>query len=107
MVFCRGCGKEIHETAPTCPKCGALQFVKPYNKLIGDSGAGSNKKQLPLLLTGLIACQYFYINKPAKNVLFWASFFLFIGFFWYFYDLYRIITGVFPDENDVNIDQWN
>lgn len=27
MVFCRGCGKEIHETAPTCPHCGALQKV--------------------------------------------------------------------------------
>jgi Tfp pilus assembly major pilin PilA len=25
MVFCRGCSKEIHETAPTCPHCGALQ----------------------------------------------------------------------------------
>jgi len=25
MVFCRGCGKEIHETAPSCPHCGALQ----------------------------------------------------------------------------------
>lgn len=28
MVFCRGCGKEIHETAPTCPHCGAPQGVK-------------------------------------------------------------------------------
>lgn len=25
MVFCRGCGKEIHETAPFCPHCGAPQ----------------------------------------------------------------------------------
>lgn len=25
MVYCRGCGKEIHETAPACPHCGALQ----------------------------------------------------------------------------------
>lgn len=25
MVFCRGCGKEIHETATTCPSCGAPQ----------------------------------------------------------------------------------
>jgi len=25
MVFCHGCGKEIHETAPACPHCGALQ----------------------------------------------------------------------------------
>ena len=22
MIFCRGCGKEIHETAPNCPHCG-------------------------------------------------------------------------------------
>lgn len=27
MVFCRGCGKEIHETAATCPHCGAQQRV--------------------------------------------------------------------------------
>jgi uncharacterized membrane protein YhaH (DUF805 family) len=25
MVFCRGCGAEIHSTAPMCPKCGAPQ----------------------------------------------------------------------------------
>lgn len=25
MVFCRGCGKEIHESATTCPQCGAQQ----------------------------------------------------------------------------------
>ena len=27
MVFCRGCGKQIHETAPMCPTCGAPQGV--------------------------------------------------------------------------------
>ena len=27
MVFCRGCGKEIHETAVSCPHCGAVQHV--------------------------------------------------------------------------------
>lgn len=27
FVHCRGCGTQIHETAPTCPKCGAPQFV--------------------------------------------------------------------------------
>ena len=25
MVFCRGCAAQIHETAATCPKCGAPQ----------------------------------------------------------------------------------
>ena len=29
MVYCRGCGKELHESAPTCPHCG---FVQPTNK---------------------------------------------------------------------------
>ena len=48
MVFCRGCGKEIHETAATCPSCGASQSdpkpqpstsAVPNNKLesISDS----------------------------------------------------------------------
>ncbi len=27
MVFCRGCGKEIHESAVTCPSCGATQGI--------------------------------------------------------------------------------
>lgn len=25
MVFCRGCGGQIHSTAASCPQCGALQ----------------------------------------------------------------------------------
>jgi heme/copper-type cytochrome/quinol oxidase subunit 4 len=25
MIFCRGCGKQIHETAQNCPQCGAIQ----------------------------------------------------------------------------------
>jgi len=35
MVHCRGCGKEIHPTAPTCPHCGALQRSGRYkNKVV-------------------------------------------------------------------------
>lgn len=32
MVFCRGCGKEIHETAEVCPHCGAPQNI-PSTKM--------------------------------------------------------------------------
>lgn len=28
MIFCRGCGKSIHESAPICPHCGAPQQVQ-------------------------------------------------------------------------------
>lgn len=31
MVFCRGCGKEIHETASACPHCGAQQTAQIRN----------------------------------------------------------------------------
>ena len=26
MIFCRGCGKQIHESAISCPNCGAPQI---------------------------------------------------------------------------------
>lgn len=32
MVFCRGCGKEIHESANSCPHCGATQRVNNQGK---------------------------------------------------------------------------
>ena len=27
FVHCRACGEKIHESAPTCPKCGAPQVI--------------------------------------------------------------------------------
>ena len=39
MVFCRGCGTEIHESAPTCPHCGAAQGVSGANQT-GGWGSG-------------------------------------------------------------------
>ncbi len=30
MVPCRGCGKQIHKSAPTCPQCGAVQRTTRY-----------------------------------------------------------------------------
>lgn len=40
MVFCRGCGKEIHDSAPTCPQCGATQGAPNANgKISSDAKA--------------------------------------------------------------------
>jgi len=55
MVFCRGCGKEIHETAAACPHCGAMQ----------RSGSGKSKVVagvLALLLGGL-GVHRFYLGQ--------------------------------------------
>ena len=38
MVYCRGCGKEIHESAPTCPICGATQQASQMPKANVSTG---------------------------------------------------------------------
>lgn len=38
MVYCSGCGKEIHETAKSCPHCGAQQIVQNTN----STGTGTS-----------------------------------------------------------------
>jgi uncharacterized membrane protein YhaH (DUF805 family) len=38
IVACRGCGKEIYETAPRCPHCGAI----PKKTLQKDHSGGSS-----------------------------------------------------------------
>ncbi|AZL66370.1 MULTISPECIES: DUF4190 domain-containing protein [Pseudomonas] len=34
MVYCRGCAKQLHETAPTCPQCGAPQHANSSTRLV-------------------------------------------------------------------------
>jgi TM2 domain-containing membrane protein YozV/Tfp pilus assembly major pilin PilA len=34
MVFCRGCEKEIHKTAPVCPHCGTAQRLGRYKSKV-------------------------------------------------------------------------
>ena len=56
MVFCRGCGKEIHETAPTCPHCGALQ-VNP----------SSQRNSVSVIDNENNSNQLYYFIKVLKN----------------------------------------
>src|ERR1039457_6485988 len=45
MVFCRGCGEKIHETAPTCPHCGAPQGLQ--------TNPGTSRSNIVLVFVGL------------------------------------------------------
>lgn len=51
MVFCRGCGKEIHETARSCPRCGATQLVSADK----CGAAGTLWLPVPALIMGILA----------------------------------------------------
>lgn len=69
MVFCRGCGKEIHETARNCPHCGAT-----------NSMPGSKNRIAAALLAfflGAFGVHKFYLGKIGQG-------FLYLLFCWTF-----------------------
>ena len=49
MSFCRGCGTTLHETAPTCPHCGAPQNLPP------STTPGTLWLPVPALVVGILA----------------------------------------------------
>lgn len=67
MVFCRGCGKEIHETAPTCPHCGAKQRV--------EGERSKTTAALLALFLGWIGFHKFYLGRTGLGI-------LYLLFFW-------------------------
>ena len=69
MVYCRGCGNTIHESAFSCPRCGARQSA---------SAGGKNKivAGLLALFLGGIGIHRFYLGQ------WWGIFYLL--FFWTF-----------------------
>jgi hypothetical protein len=54
FVHCRGCGAQIHETAPTCPKCGAPQMVPNTSRTQmppSATAAGTHAQERPAELS--------------------------------------------------------
>ena len=56
MVFCRGCGKEIHSSAPACPQCGAPQaaVVSIAASKVSSADYGLFLLAIPVVATLLI-----------------------------------------------------
>lgn len=69
MIFCRGCGKEIHETAIACPHCGAPQ---------SKSSAGFGKKQSTAFLLAFFLGGFgghrFYLGNIGLGLLYLFTF---------------------------------
>ncbi len=92
MVFCRGCGKEIHETAPSCPHCGAPQKI--------SNESTSDKPWLPVALicffVGFLGIHRFYVGKIGTGILMLLTF---GGFgIWALIDFIMILMGKFTDK---------
>lgn len=63
MVFCRGCGKEIHNSATACPNCGAKQ------NLPGQGKRRISAVLLALFLGGL-GVHKFYLGRTGQGILY-------------------------------------
>ena len=98
MVYCRGCGKQLHVTAVTCPQCGAPQQVAGV----------SDKKILPAFLLcfflGWLGVHQFYVGKIGTGIL---QIITFGGLgIWYLVDFIMIIVGAFTDKSGRKLTQW-
>lgn len=71
MVFCRGCGKEIHSSAQACPHCGATQGLSTPGKKSRISAA------LFAAFLGGFGAHKFYLGKVGQG-------FLYLIFCWTF-----------------------
>ncbi|GGC67975.1 TM2 domain-containing protein [Undibacterium terreum] len=101
MVFCRGCGKEIHETAINCPQCGAPQQAV-------SSGPVSEKRILPAAILcfflGFLGVHRFYVGKIGTGILQLLT----VGGFgiWALVDFIMIVIGSFSDKEGRKLILW-
>ena len=87
MVFCRGCGKEIHESAPACPHCGMPQAalasegsdkfldlcMQPLRRYATFAGRARRKEYWYFLLVCILGGSVLAAIHPALYGLFWLA----------------------------------
>lgn len=94
MVFCRGCGKEIHDSASACPHCGAPQGAQTQQVAV------SSKSKVVLALVcfflGAFGIHRFMVGKIGTGILMLVT----LGGLgiWSLIDFIVILTGNFTDK---------
>ncbi len=76
MVFCRGCGTEIHETAPVCPKCGAPQRLR----IVGEPDDQKPRTFANSIAISLKRYAQFSGRAPRAEYWYFTLFVVLIGF---------------------------
>ncbi|WP_353958957.1 TM2 domain-containing protein [Marivivens donghaensis] len=89
MMFCSGCGKEMHETAQACPNCGAK------NPQVGGSRHSKVTLALVCFFIGALGIHRFMVGKPGTGILMILT----LGGLgiWTLIDFVMILLGKFRD----------
>jgi TM2 domain-containing membrane protein YozV len=97
MIFCSGCGKEMHETAASCPSCGAANSEKRQQ-------SRHSKVALAVIcfFLGFLGIHRFMVGKPGTAIL---MIFTLGGLgIWTLIDFIMILVGSFTDRDGNRID---
>lgn len=98
MVFCRGCGKEIHETAPTCPHCGAPQGN--FRTVSSEKYSGSNDVSTNWYIE--VLKKYATFNGRARRKEYWY-FVLFSALISIGLMIIDVVAGTFSTEGGIGL----
>lgn len=60
-IYCRACGSQIHESATSCPNCGATQQVYMKSKVTAV---------LLCFFFGFMGIHRFYLGRPFSGVMY-------------------------------------
>lgn len=64
MIFCRYCGKQIHESAPSCPQCGGVLHPQP---VASTADGGQIWLGITSLILGIICTLVLFDDKPMDK----------------------------------------
>jgi len=98
LVFCKACGKQIADTALTCPACGAPQNTA-QGTMLGSSPNSWTATMLLALFLGWTGAHRYYNGKIGTGILMLCT----LGGLglWQLIDLINIIMKKFRDKDNL------
>lgn len=103
MLYCIGCGKQIHISALSCPRCGAINDGKGASVTFA-SDQSRLFVFLACLFFGLLGGHRFWIGRTQSAAI---QFFTIGGLtIWWAIDLVLIALGLFRDRRGRRISRW-
>lgn len=106
--FCHGCGKELHQSARSCPHCGAEQTSKSTGVTI--SAQGKTVMALVCWFFGIIGAHRFITGKIGTGIIQLVLTCTIVGMIisgiWALIDFFQIVTGNFTDKDGNLITNW-
>jgi len=111
LIKCPECQREVSDTAPSCPGCGyvvrataapvvaapaatpaatSVQEQMLIEQRVANEGPSTAVAYLLWFFLGLVSAHRFYLGRPLTAILQILSYFVLIGFLWWFIDVFLI-----------------